>query len=100
MQHDVIHGAGRLLDELEVENDIAASRAARPPLSFHGADANLGGFHAEALLPLRHQHVQALLQFPAVRPVDVALDFRGIAGIAGVDDEARFLGRFRCAFGL
>ena len=100
VQHQIFDGAWRVLDELEVEHDVAGARAACPPLAFHGADANLGGFHAEALLPLRHQHVQALLQFPAVRPVDVALDFRGIAGIAGVHHEARFLGRFRRAFGL
>ena len=92
VQHQIFDGAWRVLDELEVEHDVAGARAACPPLAFHGADANFGGLNAEALLPLRHQHVQALLQFSAVRPVDVALDFRCIAGVAGVHHDARFLG--------
>ena len=92
MQHQIFDGAWRVLDELEVEHDVAGARAACPPLAFHSADANLGGFHAEALLPFWHEHVQALLQFPAVRPVDVALDFCGVARIACVNNEARFFG--------
>ena len=92
VQHQIFDGAWRVLDELEVEHDVAGARAACPPLAFHGADANLGGFHAEALLPLRHQRVEARLQFPAVRPVDVALDFCGVARIARVHHDARFFG--------
>ena len=92
VQDHIFDGTWRLLGEFEVEHDVAGARAACPPLAFHGANANFGGLNAEALLPLRHQHVQALLQFSAVRPVDVALDFRCIARVAGVHHDARFLG--------
>ena len=61
VQDQIFNGTWRLLGEFEVENDVAGARAACPPLAFHGADANFGRLNAEALLPLRHQHVQALL---------------------------------------
>ena len=66
MQYQIFDGAWRVLGELEVEHDVARARAACPPLAFHGADANLGGFHAEALFPFRHQRIEARLQFAAV----------------------------------
>ena len=54
VEHNVLDGAWRVLGELEVEHDVARARATCPPLALHGADANFGGFHAKALLPLRH----------------------------------------------
>ena len=92
VQDQIFDGAWRMLGEFEVENDVSGARAACPPLALHGADANFGGLNAEALFPFWHEHVQALLQFAAVRPIDVALDFCGVARIAGVDDEAWFFG--------
>ena len=88
VQDQIFDGAWCVLGEFEIENDVSGARAACPPLALHGADANFGGLNAEALFPFWHEHVQALLQFAAVRPIDVALDFRCISGGAGVDDEA------------
>ena len=67
VQHQIFDGAWRVLDELEVEHDVAGARAACPPLALHGADADrLVVCDAEALLPLRHELVEARLQFAAV----------------------------------
>ncbi len=66
VQHQIFDGAWRVLDELEVEHDVAGARAACPPLAFHGADADGLGRDAESGTPRRHELVEARLQFAAV----------------------------------
>ena len=67
-----------------------------PPLAFHGADTDASGADAEPLLPLRDKRVKAALEFAALKAFEVTLDFGGIAGVAGVDEEEgwRFSGGF------
>ena len=88
VQHHVFDGARRFRGEAAVKNDVARSRAACPPFAFHGADADAGGADAEPLLPLRDKRVKAALEFAALEAFEVPLDFGGIVGVAGVDDEA------------
>jgi len=88
MEHHVIDGGRRLFGQFEVEDDVAALRSARPPLAFHGADADGWGRDAEPGTPRRHELVEARVQFAAVQPIEVALDFGGVPWVAGVDEEA------------
>ena len=66
VQYQIFDGAWRVLDELEVEHDVAGARAACPPLAFHSADADGLGRDAESGTPRRHELVEARLQFAAV----------------------------------
>jgi hypothetical protein len=52
VEHYVIDGGRRLFGQFEVEDDIAALRSARPPLAFHGADADGWGRDAEPGTPI------------------------------------------------
>ena len=74
MEHYVIDGSRRLFGQFEVEDDVAALRAARPPLASHGADADGWGRNAEPGTPCRYEFVEARLQFAAVQPIQVALE--------------------------
>ncbi|MDG2208467.1 MAG: hypothetical protein P8K81_00590 [Flavobacteriales bacterium] len=85
VEDHVVRADGRMLDQLEVEYDIGRAWAACTPLSFHGADADVGAADAECLFPSRNVCVEKLLELAAVSTLQESSDGLGVLGFAGMD---------------